>query len=402
MENIIFDRIYHKRLDKNLLEDYDKDEAKIAEIKRFIGKLLLSKNLNFLIGSGCSIDAIPLMGATFKKVKSKLDKSTLGEFSDSNDIEGYLNWLISAINFHDGDKKKKFQQSFNQSIDALVESMPSFESYNQNESLANEVSIALKNYQLFYNAVFTKRDNSPIPLAPINIFTTNYDLFNENALDNINIHYSSGFQGGMKRVFNPSMFNLRYVDTENKFKMKWNPVRRFAKLYKLHGSTNWISEDDKIYLTDRVVKSTDQVMIYPSYVKHDITNQTPYSELFRELTLNLQKPNSVLIVLGFGFPDEHINQLIEQALNNEDFILLIFGDDEETNIQSFYNRNKMKPNIHLIGGNYRHELEKGKLHYFENVIQEFLISELNMLDTEDNELEKVDSVSNTRMGEIDE
>ena len=118
--------------------------------------------------------------------------------------------------------------------------------------------------------------------------------------------------------------------------------------------------------------------------------------------MNLQKPNSVLIVLGFGFPDEHINQLIEQALNNEDFILLIFGDDEETNITSFYNRNKMKPNIHLIGGNYRDELKKGKLHYFENIIQEFLISELNILDKEDSELEKVDSISSTRMGEIDE
>lgn len=391
LENSIFDRIYHKRLDQNLLNDYDNDEAKLTEVKRFMGKLLLSKNLNFLIGSGCSINAIPLMSSTFKEVKPSLDKSTLGAYLESDDIEGYLNWLISAINFHNGAEKDKFQQSFNLSIDALVDSMPSFDSYNQNEDSVAEIYSALKNYQLFYNAIFTKRDNSPIPLAPINIFTTNYDLFNENALDNINIHYSSGFQGGIKRVFNPSMFNLRYVDTENKFKKKWNPVRRFAKLYKLHGSTNWISEGDKVYLTDRVIKSADQVMIYPSYVKHDITNQTPYSELFRELTLNLQKPNSVLIVLGFGFPDEHINQLIEQALNNEDFILLIFGDDKEGKINSFYNRNKMKPNVHLIGGDYQKEQKKGKLHYFENIIQEFLISELNLLNNEDDENKNVDS-----------
>lgn len=402
MENSIFERIYHKRLDQNLLDDYDNDEAKIAEIKRFVGKLLLSKNLNILVGSGCSINAIPLMGKTFAEVKPKLDVSTLGEFAETDDIEGYLNWLISAINFHNGVEKDKFQESFNSSIDALVDSMPSFDEYNQNEDSSTGIYKAMKNYQLFYNAIFTKRDNSPIPLAPINIFTTNYDLFNENALDNINIHYSLGFQGGMKRVFNPSMFNLRYVDTENKFKQKWNPVRRFAKLYKLHGSTNWLSEGDKVFLTDKVIKSTDQVMIYPSYVKHDITNQTPYSELFRELTLNLQKPNSVLIVLGFGFPDEHINQLIEQALNNEDFILLIFGDDEEGKVSSFYNRNKMKPNIHLIGGDYQKKQEKGKLHYFENIIQEFLISELNLLDNEENRAEKINPISDIGNGEDDE
>lgn len=143
-------------------------------------------------------------------------------------------------------------------------------------------------------------------------------------------------------------------------------------------------------------------MIYPSYVKHDITNQTPYSELFRELTLNLQKPNSVLIVLGFGFPDEHINQLIEQALNNEDFILLIFGDDEEGKLNSFYNRNKMKPNIHLIGGNYQKEKNKGKLHYFENSIQEFLIPELNLLNIEEDKSEKIDPVSDIENGEKNE
>lgn len=392
MENSVFSNIYHKRLNQNLLDDFDNDEAKLAEIKRFFSKLLLSKNLNFLIGSGCSIDSVPLMGHTFERVKSQIEPSTLGAYSECDDIEGYLNWLISAINFHSEEtQKERFQHSFDLSIKALIDSMPKFESYNENKKKSGKIYKTRENYQLFYNAIFTKRDNSPIPLSPINIFTTNYDLFNENALDNINIHYSSGFQGGMKRVFNPSMFNLRYVDTENKFKNKWNPVRRFAKLYKLHGSTNWINEGDKVFLTDRVISSDDQVMIYPSYVKHDITNQTPYSELFRELTLNLQKPNSVLIVLGFGFPDEHINQLIEQALNNEDFIVLIFGDYTETKIQSFYDRNNMKPNIHLIGGDYKAEQKKGKLHYFNNIILEFLKSELNLLDDEDKVTEQVNS-----------
>lgn len=51
LENSKFNLIYHKRLDQNLLDDYDNNKARIAEIKRFMRKLLLSKNLNFLIGS---------------------------------------------------------------------------------------------------------------------------------------------------------------------------------------------------------------------------------------------------------------------------------------------------------------------------------------------------------------
>lgn len=391
----IFKDIYHYRLGKNILDKSLSDEEKINEIKRFLGKLLLSKNLNILIGSGCSVSCIPLMGQSFTKIKPKL-KGTLGKFENMDDIEGYLNWLVNAINFNiDDNEIKRYKSSFDITINALIESMPKFEHYNLDKESINEellnsdidlnkVNETLINYQSFFNSIFDKRSRSPVPLSPVNIFTTNYDLFIESALEKSNVHYTTGFQGGINRIFNSSMFNFRYVDTENRYKKKWDPVKRFAKVYKLHGSTNWINDGKKIYQTESSTNSNNQVMIYPSYVKHDITNQTPYSELFRELTLNLQKPNSVLIVIGFGFPDEHINQLIEQALNNEDFILLIFGNYEEEKIKNFYDRNNSKNNIHLIGGDYEEIIDeekekkpKGKLHYFENIFSEFLETDLS-------------------------
>lgn len=359
--------IYQRRFDKNELSEVEGEQARISELKRFISKLLLSKNLNILIGSGCSRNAVKLMGETFENVKPNLEGS-LGDFKDTKDIEGYLNWLISAINFNKGTGEgETFEKDFDTTVSALVESMPSREDYLAS---GNEYENAKKLYQAFYNGIFSIRDSSPVPLAPINIFTTNYDLFNEYALDEINVHYTLGFQGGIRKKFNPYMFKLRYVDAEDRFKEKWNPVRKFAKLYKLHGSTNWFYSEDGVYLSELQNEKLSNVMIYPSYVKHDVTNQSPYSELFREFTVNLQKPNSVLLVLGFGFPDAHINQLIEQALNNEDFIVVIFGDYDEEKVKNFYDKNKMKPNIHLIGGNYK-DGEKGKLHYFNNLVDEF-------------------------------
>ena len=47
-------------------------------------------------------------------------------------------------------------------------------------------------------------------------------------------------------------------------------------------------------------------------LKHKKTAQAPYSELFREFANILQVPNTKLIVMGYGFPDEHINNIISQ------------------------------------------------------------------------------------------
>lgn len=53
------------------------------------------------------------------------------------------------------------------------------------------------------------RDNN---LSKTNIFTTNYDLFSETALDQLGIIYSNGFSGNIERYFNPTVFNYAYAE----------------------------------------------------------------------------------------------------------------------------------------------------------------------------------------------
>lgn len=43
--------------------------------------------------------------------------------------------------------------------------------------------------------------------VPVNIFTTNYDLYSENALDELGIMYNNGFLGSAQRIFNPNSYN---------------------------------------------------------------------------------------------------------------------------------------------------------------------------------------------------
>src|SRR5699024_8996803 len=112
---------------------------------------------------------------------------------------------------------------------------------------------------------------------------------------------------------------------------------------------------------------SEKRMIYPYVSKHNLTRQTPYSELFREFSINIQKTNSVLFVMGYGFPDEHINQIIKQGIDNPDISIIIFGNQSEEGLKRFIENIKPAQNVHIIGGIDQNNNYNG--HYFHNIIK---------------------------------
>lgn len=362
--------IYYYREGKNILEEIE-EERSIEVISDLLQQNCLSNNLCFLIGSGCSSPAIPMMGHTFKTIKEDImfeeNKNLLGEFDSSTDIEGYLSWLNKGIDFYCNNAdcepyKKAFDLTKNQLVKSIL--------IDYNGETGTKV---LDTYHSFYNRVFGKRQYTTS--EPINVFTTNYDIFNELALEKAQILYNTGFVGYINRKFSPHSFNLRIVDEENRYKDKWSPIKKHVRLYKLHGSIDWIYKDERIYQIEieetPTTKNTENVIIYPTLTKHLDTQQTPYSELFREFNIKLQKKNTTLIVIGYGFPDTHINNMISQALHNPDFNLIVFSNIEEYYPKNFYELNKGNNNFHFIGGDFNEETDsdrKGKLHYFNNIV----------------------------------
>ncbi|MGE7932618.1 SIR2 family protein [Viridibacillus arvi] len=357
--------LYHLRDGINQIEGLSFKDQK-GRVKKVLNDCLMSKNLNILIGSGCSVPAVPLMGWTFKRIKEANSDLVLGKFNgDSPDIEGYLNWLNTGINFlenfldEDGHSAEldKYRTSFETTKKFLLDSIPKdYEKDNQDMELVKE------NYRKFYNAIFSIRGIKNY--SPVNIYTTNYDLFNEVAMEQLAIHYTNGFRGNVKRVFDPTVFQLRLVDDQQRYKDRWSIIRNYVKLYKIHGSIDWNFQDKEV-IQKSPSKEVENVVIYPTINKHLETQQTPYSELFRALTINLQKPDSTLLVLGYGFPDQHINQLISQSLSNEDFSLIVLGNKDEENAAAFLKDFGHKQNFHFIGGTVNSE---GDGHHFTNVI----------------------------------
>ncbi|GGH10075.1 SIR2 family protein [Paenibacillus segetis] len=378
-ESVIENKMYYIRHGEDIF--FNKS---FKDQKKFIFSLLNlqfnSENLHILIGSGCSLPAIPLMGQTFYKVKELAEvREALGKFGgDSQDIEGYLNWLRTAMIFHDPDTSefRKFEQAYNSTKIELLKSinLNYHNDFDDQNSDDRKTKVSLENYLKFYSGIFAQREFKK--LSPINVFTTNYDLFNEVAMELLGIHYTNGFRGSINRTFEPSEFRLRLVDDENRYKDKWNALRRYVKLYKIHGSIDWKFNHKLKEIVQSNVNLDEHVdvMIYPTVNKHYETQQTPYSELFREFTINLQKKNSTLIVLGYGFPDDHINQLISQSLNNEDFTLIVFGNKNETNAAKFIEKHREKHNLHFIGGNNGGDANG---HHFSKVIEYLGSGEIN-------------------------
>ena len=54
----------------------------------------------------------------------------------------------------------------------------------------------------------------------------------------------------------------------------------------------------------------------------------PYSELFRDFSTAICRPNSVLVTYGYGFGDSHINRIIEDMLTIPSTHIVIISYDK--------------------------------------------------------------------------
>lgn len=147
-------------------------------------------------------------------------------------------------------------------------------------------------------------------------------------------------------------------------------------LYKLHGSINWIEEEgnslfnikeiniDKDYKPD-----SKNVLIYPNPLKQGKSLTAPYSDIIREFQRKLLLQNSVLFVIGYSFSDDHLNNIIYQALStNSSLSIIIFGNYPSKSI--------FKINDKRIYKVYGQTNTNEKIHYFDYIANE-LIPNLN-------------------------
>lgn len=180
----------------------------------------------------------------------------------------------------------------------------------------------------------------------IELFTTNYDLLLEQALEDLEIPYFDGFVGSRK-----SFFDLRAVE-DNLIPTHW------SRLWKIHGSINWHQDTRGIEHT--VCRSSsphagDSHLIYPSHLKYEESRKMPYLALIDQLNRFIRRKSSFLVLNGYSFNDGHLNDSIANALKANPTAMVLalqFGtyekSTEEGGGERYANANRLAKRLHNL------------------------------------------------------
>lgn len=317
--------------------DLFKDETKIPLSK--LTKYYLNENLNFLCGSGTSV---AIGGKTINKEENPFEPI----LADLKAIDPKPDYVQQLIKFFESDDllERKFDKINQEHL------------YYLNNKDDQPIATAIKNYldralkifvenyvpfpkeyvatklsvhELFINKIISRKETLSRP----KIFTPNYDLAFENACEKIGVSYNNGFRGVHMRKFDPDTFhNETYIKQDSVEKGK--RIATYLNIYKLHGSVSWQYAESindlynlqEIQIADTAEKanfSFDSLMIYPIQTKKSYSLDLPYSELFRNFSKNLTETQNTLVIIGYSFLDEHINDIIRTGLYNPNLNLII-------------------------------------------------------------------------------
>ena len=184
-------------------------------------------------------------------------------------------------------------------------------------SKAIEITMGLINQQVYdfysYDPEPADLKNSWSPLiyrliefgSRLDIFTTNYDLVIENALqeldgDDFMFNYS-GAQGRVQRFLDLSQWQ---EDAD----------RAGGLLTKLHGSLNWKINRDRIAIGDSGFTGTHakHAIIYPGFKGR---SNAAFFEPFHDYFSRMLAVADHVLIIGFAFRDEYINQSLRTSLS---------------------------------------------------------------------------------------
>jgi hypothetical protein len=223
-------------------------------------------------------------------------------------------------------------------------------------------------YRSFYRKLVYRDRSLPRPW----VFTTNYDLFSEWALDGLGISFCNGFSGVIERTFNPASFKYALAEQLDVASKKWTAVDNHVYLCKLHGSVNWLQDAGAGIHGIREVQFPSKVragdaMVFPTPMKHHATIASPYTDLFREFQSRIVREQTVLVTLGYAFGDAHVDAIVHQALTVPTFRLVVFGSTELPGIRRLIDLED--PRIWVIAGC---APDGRRVHYFDHVVECFL------------------------------
>jgi hypothetical protein len=143
---------------------------------------------------------------------------------------------------------------------------------------------------------------------PVELFTVNYDLLLETALEKARAPYFDGFVGMLKARFHTELVEP-FPGAEGQLMPSF-----FVRLWKLHGSVNWAWEgDQQVVRLGQPVSKGQPAAIYPSDTKYQDSRRVPFLVLQDRFRRALYQPETLVLIAGYSFGDEHLNETVFDA-----------------------------------------------------------------------------------------
>ena len=353
----------------NINDEVDEREYR-RKIEPWLTSIFQSDHLSLLVGSGLTTavtSSVGLISQGMERINFEPYKDKIKKWADKQastmdrEKANFEDDLRVAMDFLQGlriieDKKvKDLEIDINCKLGEFIENILKGEKDFIEKNNQDSINY-LKSFLISFASRTATRDR-------LNIFTTNYDRFIEYGCDLAGILILDRFIGKIKPEFRTTRLELDYHYNPPGIRGEPRYVEGVVRLTKLHGSIDWCFEKRNIQklpiafgankLDDEILKSPlDCAVIYPNSLKCLETAFYPYSELFRDFSSTICRPNSVVVTYGYGFGDSHINRILQDMLTiPSTHIVIISYDKSSDRIQKFYEYNN-KAQITLLMGNH--------------------------------------------------
>lgn len=276
-----------------------------------------------LLGAGASVEAeIPHSARMILEVEKEIDSGKWSEYKN------LYNYIRSAIYFSDG-LQGRFDNRVNYNIERLVNTLDELNKRSDhplypfvgswNPTLVDVAGADFRHVSRFRDSIVEKLKSEWLAVSdysgkasyykglvrfkndlnyPLRIFTLNYDLCVEKTCSGNGIEIERGFNE--KRIWDWRQFDDSL------------PEKKAIYLYKLHGSVDWkFNSDDTLSDTDDRRADMNTALIFGTSYKLQYRDPFLFQIYeFRKWTL----ASKIIVAIGYGFGDEHINRILLQAL----------------------------------------------------------------------------------------
>ncbi|WP_198144753.1 SIR2 family protein [Nesterenkonia jeotgali] len=312
-------------------------------VRDHLASLLQVQNLVILIGSGASFhlgspqtrnlnnlavqNLVTNAGENLDETDSELLRSL--NPNDEGDLEKLLNGLqlaasladqtgLSEVTFGSREDSSSFTKAQIEQLKGKIN--VAFSHACQLPALDCDLTDPLESHRQFLSRIVrSRRANLPRP----KIFTTNYDLVIERALDELGYPYIDGFSGTVDRRLNLAYYGLDFHRVETTSQKVVARADSALYLHKIHGSLNWkprvsgetgVTTLEVVQVPEGSASIEEPVLIYPTAAKEADSLSYPYSDLMRLLSDAVQQNDTAVVTVGYGFGDPHINRILLRSL----------------------------------------------------------------------------------------